>query len=374
MKHKSELTAIDLKSMPAVMAAAARLEVEIREETSPHVLKALIALAAGAHDSMKRRWGPCSEAANRYGALWAFAEIRRIREVEALNTAGLLSKGTRGQIKGKQAGTGKGKGKGRSTGRAAVAPPVETAPTMADLGISKREAARARKLDELEKTGACGQLADELRNEGKPVNPNSILAKQRANNKSRKKQQIVNAAFSAEGPFDVVVIDPPWPMQKIDRDERPNQDAFPYPVMTEQQLAEFWPNDLAGKLNPDLHVFCWTTQRFLPAAFRLIEAWKLRYVFIMVWHKAGGLQPHGLPQYNCEFVVYARRGAPLFVSTENFPCCFFGERREHSRKPVEFYDLVRRVTGGSRVDVFAREQHAGFASFGNEPDKFNRVA
>jgi hypothetical protein len=27
--------------------------------------------------------------------------------------------------------------------------------------------------------------------------------------------------LSADGPFDVVVIDPPWPMQKIDRDVGP---------------------------------------------------------------------------------------------------------------------------------------------------------
>ena len=41
-----------------------------------------------------------------------------------------------------------------------------------------------------------------------------------------------------EGKFDVIVIDPPWPMQKIERDERPNQAAFDYPTMTEEELSE----------------------------------------------------------------------------------------------------------------------------------------
>lgn len=91
----------------------------------------------------------------------------------------------------------------------------------------------------------------------------------------------------------------------------------------------------------------------------------------MVWHKSGGFQPIGLPQYNCEFAIYARRGSPVFTSTKNFMVCNEWDRREHSRKPKEFYELIKRVTGGSRLDVFAREAHDGFAQYGNESDKFD---
>ena len=45
-------------------------------------------------------------------------------------------------------------------------------------------------------------------------------------------------------------------------------------------------------------------------------------------------------------------------------------RREHSRKPEEFYETVRRVTAGPRLDVFSREKHNGFTQYGNETDKF----
>jgi hypothetical protein len=69
-----------------------------------------------------------------------------------------------------------------------------------------------------------------------------------------------------------IVVDPPWPMVKIERDVRPNQVAFG----------------------------C---------------AWGLDYDFTMVWHKPGGFQPFGLPQYNCEFVLFGHRGPLMFLDT-----------------------------------------------------------
>ena len=169
--------------------------------------------------------------------------------------------------------------------------------------------------------------------------------------------------------FETIVMDPPWPMQKIERDVRPNQVAFDYPTMSEDELRKFG-EPLNRMAADDCHLFMWTTQKFLPLALELVEQYRFRYVLTMVWHKAGGYQPTGLPQFNCEFIVYARKGTPKFVSTQGFFCCLNGPRREHSRKPDEFYEMIRLVTGGPRIDVFSREAREGFAQYGNETAKF----
>lgn len=174
-----------------------------------------------------------------------------------------------------------------------------------------------------------------------------------------------------DGQYGVIVIDPPWQMEKIERDVRPNQVSFDYPTMDEAELAAF---DVPSIAASDCHLYCWTTHKHLPMALRLVEAWGFRYVMTHVWHKPGGFQPIGLPQYNCEFVIYARKGSPKFVDTKGFFACFEAPRREHSRKPDEFYDLIRRVTDGPRIDVFSREARDGFDQFGNEVAKFAESA
>lgn len=168
------------------------------------------------------------------------------------------------------------------------------------------------------------------------------------------------------GLFDVIVVDPPWPMEKIEREERPNQAEFDYPVMDLLEIEDYVGQQIKTHAFAACHFFVWTTHKFLPATFRLLEAWNIKYICTMVWHKPGGFQPFGLPQYNCEFVLYARQGSAQFTDTKAFPVCFEAPRAQHSAKPEEFYAIIRRVTAGRRLDMFSRRAIDGFEGWGKE--------
>jgi N6-adenosine-specific RNA methylase IME4 len=173
------------------------------------------------------------------------------------------------------------------------------------------------------------------------------------------------------GEYQCIVIDPPWPIERIQAEDRTQHEkVFEYPTMSLDAISE---TEIGNLAHEECHLYLWTTQKFLPASFDILEGWGFRYIFCMTWHKPGGFQPFGLPQYNSEFVLFGRRGSLGFEDTKAFPTCFDAPRREHSRKPDEFYDLVRRVSLGPRVDVFSREKREGFDQWGDEVDKFIRA-
>lgn len=172
-----------------------------------------------------------------------------------------------------------------------------------------------------------------------------------------------------EGKYKTIIIDPPWDIKKIERKNIPQGKALDYPTMT---LAEIQTLELKDIIDPaGCHLYLWTTQKYLPYSFEILQDWwGFKYIFTMTWHKNGGFQPFKLPQYNSEFILFGRMGDAPFLDTKNFFTCFDGKRRQHSRKPDKFYDLIKRVSPAPRIDYFSREKREGFSQFGNESDKF----
>jgi N6-adenosine-specific RNA methylase IME4/DNA-binding XRE family transcriptional regulator len=103
-----------------------------------------------------------------------------------------------------------------------------------------------------------------------------------------------------------LVIDPPWPVQKIEREERPNQGReLDYPTMSLEEIAGLPIPELADPSG--CHVYLWVTHKFLPEGLELFKRWGVKYQCVLTWVKPTGMTPFSW-MYNTEHVLFGRIG------------------------------------------------------------------
>jgi N6-adenosine-specific RNA methylase IME4 len=162
------------------------------------------------------------------------------------------------------------------------------------------------------------------------------------------------------GPFRVIVADPPWSDDHRASDPS-RREVCPYPVMSVEEICAM---DIAALAHEDAVLWLWTTNRHLPEAFRVVEAWGFTYKTMLTWAK----DRMGLGDWlrgQTEHCLLASRGRPTLVLS-NQTTLIHGPRREHSRKPDEFFALVEKLCPGSKVELFCREPRPGWAAWGDE--------
>jgi N6-adenosine-specific RNA methylase IME4 len=170
------------------------------------------------------------------------------------------------------------------------------------------------------------------------------------------------------GLFDVVSVDPPWPYEGESKnitsfDSVGRRVANPYPEMSIEQIK-----NIELPLMDNAVVLLWTTHKFLPDAFEILEEWNLDYKATLVWNK----EKIGMGAWfrmQCEFCLVGIKGKPYWENT-TYRDIIVESRREHSRKPDCFFEMIEKITMGNRLEYFSREKREGWKVFGNDINKF----
>jgi N6-adenosine-specific RNA methylase IME4 len=236
--------------------------------------------------------------------------------------------------------------------------------TLDALGVDPVRLHEARKLASLsdEQLTAAAELAS---NEDRELTRSSLL-KEAA--RIRVPDPAVTPATpdTASGRYRCVVIDPPWPIEKIERDERPNQgQALDYPTMPLDEIERVIGDQLVTVADQDgCHIYLWTTHRFLPASLGLFDAWGVTYQCVMTWRKNVGITPFSW-MYDTEHVLFGRLGS-LKLERLGLRLSFEAPVAGHSVKPDVFFDRVTAASPGPRLEMFARRPREGFTVWGNE--------
>lgn len=260
-------------------------------------------------------------------------------------------------------------GQHKEVGRQMSDKPLDTKMELAKAaGVSHDTIAKAKKISEK----APEAVKEKLRRGETSINreyQKLATDEKRTELRAEWKSKGEPTAAPEPGKYRCIVIDPPWPMAKIEREDRPQQgDALDYPVMTLENIGGIPVGEWAHA--EGCHVYLWTTHKFLPDALAIFTHWGAKYQCLLTWVKNVGMTPFSW-MYSTEHILFGRIGGdPGFLKLGE-RLDFAAKVREHSRKPDAFYELVARVSPGPRLDAFSREARDGFDQYGNEPGRFD---
>jgi len=238
-----------------------------------------------------------------------------------------------------------------------------------DLGIKYKQASRWQKIAEIPEEVFEKHIVEtksKSKKDGKTELTSTNVLKLSKNIERNQKIEELKAVepVLAEGPFNVIVIDPPWKYTNR-TDDPSHRAANPYPDMTVEEIKAL---PVSEKATDDCVLWLWTTNAFLHDAFHVVETWGFKYKTLLTWEK----DKLGLGDWlrgKTEHCLMCVKGRPI-VNLTNQTTIIHGPLREHSRKPDEFYNMIITLCPGNRADWFGREIHKGFITIGNEPEKF----
>lgn len=176
--------------------------------------------------------------------------------------------------------------------------------------------------------------------------------------------------------YDLIVIDPPWKYEAYSERGEAKGASAQYTCLPAEEIAVRFPvGQLAGG---NCLLLCWGTQALLDRQIACVKRWGFAYTSLIVWEK---VFESGKPAIGTGYRVRSM-AEPVILGVigepkhKAFHGLFKGIRREHSRKPEEFYDIIEQKCPKlfRRADIFTRQTRDGWDGFGNEATKFDKDA
>jgi N6-adenosine-specific RNA methylase IME4 len=195
-----------------------------------------------------------------------------------------------------------------------------------------------------------------------------------------------------KGHFGAILADPPWRFGTWDKQDAVQARAkksrqgtvisasVHYKTMETREIASL---PVAGLAAPDCCLFMWICWPNLLDSIKVIEEWGFDYkTCAFSWMKAhvGQIELFtdeapalaGMGYWtraNSEVCLLATRGRPQRLNAD-VRQGIIAPRREHSRKPDGIHERIERLVAGPYLELFGRQQRAGWAVWGNQTDKF----
>lgn len=174
--------------------------------------------------------------------------------------------------------------------------------------------------------------------------------------------------------YKTILADPPWQFQNRTGKMAPEHKRLSrYETM---KLSEIIDLPVSRIVEDTAHLYLWVPNALLPDGLLVMQAWGFQYKSNLIWHKIrkdGGSDGRGVGFYFrnvTEIILFGVRGknARTLAHGRRQVNFMAAQKREHSRKPDEQYDVIEACSPGPYLELFARGERAGWDVWGNQAD------
>jgi N6-adenosine-specific RNA methylase IME4 len=233
----------------------------------------------------------------------------------------------------------------------------DTTPTLAELGISKKESSTAQFLADLP-----DETFDKIR-----AGSMTIPEAKRVINRAKRIEKLVeitenNKPLDDIGIFPVIYADPPWQYEHPISDSRRIENQ--YPTMTIDDICSLPVKDIT---TDDAIIFLWVSTPMLKKGLQVLDAWGFEYRTSMVWVKPS-IGPGQWVRQRHELILIGVKGSIPTPKGEDKPDSVIeAPRQEHSKKPEIVYDIIEKMYPElEKVELFCRQPREGWKVWGNQ--------
>jgi N6-adenosine-specific RNA methylase IME4 len=171
--------------------------------------------------------------------------------------------------------------------------------------------------------------------------------------------------------FGTILADPPWRFTNRTGKMAPEHRRLRrYPTMSLGEIMELPVSRIARNQS---HLYLWVPNALLQEGLEVMKRWGFTYKTNIVWEKVrkdGGPDGRGVGFYFrnvTELCLFGVRGSLRTGSAGRRQVNFLAtQKREHSRKPDEFYPIIESCSPGPYIELFARQMRDGWTAWGNE--------
>jgi N6-adenosine-specific RNA methylase IME4 len=174
----------------------------------------------------------------------------------------------------------------------------------------------------------------------------------------------LGALIERERRFPCIVVDPPWPQYEDAQGRGVYGRSVPYVTKSVDDIRAL---PVAALAADNAHLYLWTTNHDLPAAYSLVEAWGFRQAALLTWGKTR----FGVGQYfrgQTEHAVFGVKGSQPLLRRDMGNWFTWPSGRLHSAKPAGFYEMVESCSPGPWLEIFGRGEREGWVVTGAEAE------